>query len=234
AFYDNTRLPDDIRERAEEIIEKQCFDYENDHIGTFFIDEAGGFDEELEGRIRDILLQESLLLDEDYFEDVPGIFENSFLERKITSVERIKLLKALSGTDHNVRFYTDSDISKMPDLRRINKGYAEYYRTMPKVFANSRINLNITLRSIHTGIPLRALDIMGCGGFLLSDYQAELAENFEEGREMVMFRDLDDCLAKIEYYLSHEDERRQIAQTGKKAVLERFDMKDQLSKLFML
>nr|MCR5735900.1 DUF3880 domain-containing protein [Lachnospiraceae bacterium] len=47
AFYDNTRLPDDIRERAEEIIEKQCFDYENDHIGTFFIDEAGGFDEEL-------------------------------------------------------------------------------------------------------------------------------------------------------------------------------------------
>ena len=38
------------------------------------------------------------------------------------------------------------------------------------MFANSKVNLNITLRNIKTGIPLRALDIMGAGGFLLTNY----------------------------------------------------------------
>ena len=45
---------------------------------------------------------------------------------------------------------------------------------MPYVFRNSRINLNITLRSIKSGIPLRCMDIYGAGGFLLSNYQTDL------------------------------------------------------------
>ncbi len=44
-------------------------------------------------------------------------------------------------------------------------GKIDYYDTMPSVFHNSKINLNITLKTIQTGIPLRAWDILGCGGF---------------------------------------------------------------------
>lgn len=55
----------------------------------------------------------------------------------------------------------------------MNKGPIDYYNEMPYVFNNSRINLNITLRSIKSGIPLRAMDICGAGGFLLSNYQAD-------------------------------------------------------------
>ena len=102
---------------------------------------------------------------------------------------------------------------------------------MPHVFRNSKINLNITLRSIRTGIPLRALDIMGCGGFLLSNYQEELKEFFSEDKELVMFYSLEDCLEKIDYYLDHEDERKHIATAGRKAVEEKFSYKDQLVKL---
>ncbi len=44
-------------------------------------------------------------------------------------------------------------------------GPVDYYDTMPYIFQHSRINLNITLKSIHSGIPLRCMDIMGSGGF---------------------------------------------------------------------
>ena len=57
---------------------------------------------------------------------------------------------------------------------------------MPLIFRESKINLNITLRSITSGMPLRALDIMGAGGFLLSNYQQELAENYIDGEELVL------------------------------------------------
>ena len=52
---------------------------------------------------------------------------------------------------------------------------------MPLVFQNSKINLNITLRSIKNGIPLRAIDIMGAGGFLLTNYQNDFGLHFTDG-----------------------------------------------------
>ena len=82
------------------------------------------------------------------------------------------------------------------------------------MFRRSKINLNITLRSIQSGIPLRALDIMGAGGFLLSNYQPELAEWFEDGKELVLYASAEELLGKVRYYLSHEEERREIAYQG--------------------
>ena len=52
---------------------------------------------------------------------------------------------------------------------------------LPCVFRYSKLNLNPTLKSIQSGIPLRALDIMGAKGVLLSNFQPELVEYFEDG-----------------------------------------------------
>ena len=88
---------------------------------------------------------------------------------------------------------------------------------MPEVFATSKININISLRSILTGIPLRVIDILGAGGFCLTNYQVELSEYFENGRELVWFESPEDLIDKTEYYLSHDDEREQIAANGLEA-----------------
>ena len=95
---------------------------------------------------------------------------------------------------------------------------------MPYVFLNSRINLNISLRSIKTGIPLRAFDIMGCGGFLLSNYQQELLEYFNADIDFVYYNNYEDLVEKVEYYLSHEKERREIAENGSYKVLHEHTM----------
>jgi spore maturation protein CgeB len=82
------------------------------------------------------------------------------------------------------------------------------------VFNESRINLNITMRNIRTGLPLRVFDILGSGGFLLTNFQAELPAFFEPGKDLAVYESFSDCEKKAEYYLTHEDERRTIAENG--------------------
>lgn len=85
---------------------------------------------------------------------------------------------------------------------------------MPKVFNLSRINLNITMRPIETGLPLRCFDILGCGGFLMTNYQPELEDMFIIGEDLEAYSSLEELVDKCSYYLTHEDERAAIAHNG--------------------
>ena len=58
-------------------------------------------------------------------------------------------------------------------------GGVDTLKEMPKVFRQSKINLNLSTRSIKTGIPQRVWDILGAGGFLITNYQNELNKYFE-------------------------------------------------------
>lgn len=228
-YYD--ALCDDyIRKRADDYIKKQCFEYKKDFLSEFYIEDellSTGLSE----KIRSILVKGDLLPGDEYLEDINYIFTSHFLEKKVTVEERHILLDKVAAEGYDLALYTGSDLTKGSKLNKANKGVVDYFKEMPYVFRNSRINLNITLRSIKTGIPLRALDIMGCGGFLLSNYQEELAENFREDKELVLYYSLDDCLEKIDYYLKHEEERKNIAKRGCTAVSERFNYRRQLEKL---
>lgn len=145
------------------------------------------------------------------------IYANYYLGRKITSLERIRLLTAIGERfpDRLKLFTLNKDI-QIPHI--YNMGTAEYFTEMPFVFANSKINLNITLKSIQSGIPLRAMDIMGAGGFLLTNFQADFLDFFVPDEDFVYYNDPEDLLNKIDYYLSHEKERMEIAQNGHRKV----------------
>ena len=54
------------------------------------------------------------------------------------------------------------------------------------------------------------MDIMGSGGFLLTNFQQDLLDDFSPGDDFVFFEDGNDFIHKISYYLSHEKERLQI------------------------
>ena len=58
------------------------------------------------------------------------------------------------------------------------------------------------------------MDILGAGGFLLSNFQADFLEHFIPGEDFVYFESKEDLLQKCDYYLEHEDKRKEIAQNG--------------------
>lgn len=115
------------------------------------------------------------------------------------------------GSRYPVCLYTGSDTTGLP-VR--NCGRVKTHTQMPLVFANSKINLNITSRSIRTGLPLRIFDVLACGGFLLTNAQSELPDCFSVGEDLDCFSCEDDLLAKVEYYLSHDKDRAEIAHNG--------------------
>lgn len=151
-----------------------------------------------------------VMVNGDGYEDIEWVLANYFIARKLTGMERFEYIKALSEK-YNVTLYTHN---KTPDLKVDNKGPVDYYDQAPKAIKCAKINLNITLRSIVSGIPLRAMDIMGCGGFLLTNYQSDFEEYFEAGKDYVYFDSKADLIEKAGYYLSHDEEREEIARSG--------------------
>lgn len=69
----------------------------------------------------------------------------------------------------------------------------------------------MSLRSIKSGMPLRAFDIMGAGGFLLSNFQSDFLDYFIPGDDFAFYDSQKDLVDKIDYYLRNETERRQMA-----------------------
>ena len=114
--------------------------------------------------------------------------------------------------------YTLSDTSHFPKANC--RGGADSITMMPKIFKCSKINLNMTNRPIKTGLPLRIFDIMGAGGFVLTNYQAEIPEIFEIGKDLAVYESQEDLLNQIGYYLEHDEERLEIAKRGQEKVKE--------------
>ena len=139
------------------------------------------------------------------------LYAQYVINRKLTGLERLRLLTAVTQK-HTLDLFTLDPSFTLPNLR--NHGTTDYYSEMPLVFKKSRINLNISLRSIKSGIPLRAFDIMGSGGFLLSNYQEDFLKNFTPGVDFVYYESEEDLLQKIDYYLTHDEERAAIAKNG--------------------
>ena len=149
----------------------------------------------------------------DEWETEAWIYSNYFLARKITGEQRVEALELLAQY-FQVKLYNNEETQQMRNV--IKCGAVDYITEMPLIFKNTKINLNLTLRSIHTGIPLRAMDIMGSGGFLLTNYQQDFLEHFEPNTDFVFYTNKEEMLGLADYYLAHDDERQQIAENGYK------------------
>ena len=143
--------------------------------------------------------------------DTKAVIAQHIISVKVAEQERLRYLKALS--EHfNVDLYTGSDTYSMPLIH--NRGFAKTNTEMPIIFHQSKINLNLTAKSIRSGLSLRIFDVLGCEGFLITNYQAELPEHFNIGEDLEAYTSLDDLMGKCEYYLSHDKERQEIAHNG--------------------
>lgn len=114
----------------------------------------------------------------------------------------------------------------------INKGYVDYYTQMPQAFASSKLNLNISLSAIKTGIPLRVLDICGTGAAVISNAQPELFNYFTPGEDIIIFENIKDLVEKAMFYAGHDEERKRIAANGYEVARKAFSYADRINVLF--
>ena len=205
---------------AEGIIESQLLIY-----GTNFVAEA----------LPDAVVEEiaeacNLSLGAEYHFDVRGLAAD-LLNMEVAARERERVLSVVADLCP-VRLYTGSELPDNLKNKQLDvRGYADYQREVPLIFHNSKINLNITSKTITSGIPQRIFDVLSCGGFCLTNYQPEVAENFADGEDLVMYTDMADLAEKVQYYLEHEEERKQIAKNGYRKVKEEFGLAERVEGL---
>lgn len=159
-------------------------------------------------------------LGDEYPKEVYELEFSGMLADKVAQLERKEVCSYLAA-HYDFALYTNADTIFDPNID--NRGHADYLTEMPLIFHDSKINIHITLRSIYSGISLRVLDVLACEGFLLTNYQPEIAEYFVDGEELVMYSDFEDMYAKIDYYLTHDEERKRIAHAGYLKVKEQFN-----------
>ena len=141
-------------------------------------------------------------------------FEEGLMPLALAGSERHKMMEKLAG--FSPRWYGSgaADKDKIPGVAyypRLN-----YEEELPKAYYFSKINLSTTLHSITSGLSLRVFDIIGAGGFILTNYQPEAEELFEVGKELIVYHDFNELKELTDFYLRNERARLQVLSRGYK------------------
>lgn len=142
----------------------------------------------------------------------PTIFNDPHLERDIDVVfsgsfghgrpERSEVLQHLLNNGVNLIFGG----SEGGDHFTTEEYAMRYKRAKIAISFSQARGMNV--------VNARPFEAMNCGTMLLEQESPELAKLYKEGEEYVSWKDKDDLLWKIRYYLEHEDERRKVANDG--------------------
>ncbi|HKR21820.1 MAG TPA: glycosyltransferase [Pyrinomonadaceae bacterium] len=89
-----------------------------------------------------------------------------------------------------------------------------------ELLAKSRINLNnhIDCAAGYAG-NIRLFEVTGVGACLMTDWMINVPEMFEDGVEVVTYKNADECVEKVNYLLDHPQELASIAAAGQRRTL---------------
>lgn len=130
--------------------------------------------------------------------------------------ERMESILYLSRNGIKVRVFGDGawNQCKGDNSNLIIENRGLYNEDYPKSFRCFKISLCF-LRKMNTDLhTTRSIEIPACGGFMLAERTTEHQELFEEGKEAEYFSSNQELLKKCRYYLEHDKERTDIAESG--------------------
>lgn len=128
-----------------------------------------------------------------------------------------------ASKDHDIAFVGHVNSPNRIDF--LDRMFAEFpnfffgqrrFQDAARIYAKSKININIAMKE---DLNMRCFEVMGAGGFLLTDYVPYIEELFEDGKHLVLYRSVEEAIDKAKYYLSHDSEREKIAQAGLEEVM---------------
>lgn len=83
-----------------------------------------------------------------------------------------------------------------------------------EILNKSKIAIVFLSKLNEDGYTRRCFEIPAVKTMMIAPYTHELAEMYEENKEVVFFRNKDEFVSKIKYYIGHSREREQIAENG--------------------
>ena len=134
--------------------------------------------------------------------ELPKTYDIAFVGTEGKKSLRGVLLKDLS------RRYPNSFLGRAP------------FTDLGRIYSAAKIGFNY---SIKNDINMRIFEVMSCGTFLLTNRIKGngFRELFEEGKNLIVYRNPKELFRLIDYYLNHNSQREQIAKQGYQLVASR-------------
>lgn len=111
----------------------------------------------------------------------------------------------------------------------VKKELGKYHLNIQNFFENYKAAIGTQRRTIKS----RTFEVPACGGFLMTGVSDDdLGEYFNLGKEVVVFKNTEDLVAKSKYYLEHEDERAAIAKAGYERTVQEHTYVHRFKKIF--
>jgi len=85
---------------------------------------------------------------------------------------------------------------------------------LSNIYNSSKINLNIDLKGTSLK-NLQLFEILASGGFLITNEKKDLADFFKPSKHLETYKNTNDLIDKIDFYLKNLDIAQKIAQNGK-------------------
>ncbi len=131
------------------------------------------------------------------------------------------LLKPLVENNYDVKIWGKRWDTLNPDVLGFNvesrfmRGSLPYLETN-HVYSSAKIILGF--QNTTTELTSRTFEVLGARGFLLAPATPAVLETFKPGMQLAVSRSEKETIRMVDYYLSHHDERMNIALEGQKEV----------------
>lgn len=139
------------------------------------------------------------------------------------SLVRKTFVEWVAALGHNFHLY-GNDWDTIPEIKSYALGALPNGKTSSRVYNRSKINFHV-----HPWVTVhpRVFESIASGGFMLikrigSRDMAPINEILPEGEGYIFFNDRKDFEKKVRYYLTHDDERREIIRKGHATVMSKF------------
>jgi GT2 family glycosyltransferase len=105
-----------------------------------------------------------------------------------------------------------------------------FFAEMARVYSEARAVFN---RSLKNDINMRVFEALACGSLLLTNDLAVNGQDelFRDGVHLATYRDADELLDKLRYYLDHEAIRERIAAAGRAEALAKHTYRQRMERL---
>lgn len=143
-------------------------------------------------------------------------FEYIYLATLLNPSFRGEIINRLKASQIDIVGGDPGYMSEIMEKRCIQKSGVIYhpptqdYTEAQSIYASSKINLNITSLQFDDAVVNRVIDVGAAGGFILTDWKSDLPR-VTSVHEQIAYKTIEELNDKIDYYLSHEKERLEIA-----------------------
>ena len=146
-------------------------------------------------------------------------------------------LGMLSKIEHGVAFYGGSaETSSIPLIQETpNVTYrrsVDFSRELPALYARTKVAVDVRNGVTFAGAPAKLLNCFVAGGFMLCGTMGDFIARLGDDVRRIMYHDAASLNERIDYFLAHEKERRELAAHFRALFIERFSLETYMASVF--